>query len=233
MERFYIVYVTTNNLNGKIYVGSHSCFTLEDGYLGSGKVFRSALKKYGRANFSRIVIATIDNLEDAREFEELAVQEAITRLGRMCYNRSWSGTGAVAGEGNAFFGKQHSKETKEKLSKHAKSRTGEANPFYGKTHSKKAIEKMQATKKMNPVSKDILSRAQSKYLWYTPIGVFYSCYVAAEANGLGANLIKKWCTNSDRMINPNYQIPEKFWGRTAKENGFLQTEARGRLTTFP
>lgn len=222
MERFYIVYVTTNNLNSKIYVGSHACTKLDDGYLGSGKVLRSAIRKYGRLNFSREVIAVLNTLEDAREFEELVVQEAITKLGRMCYNRSWSGTGAVAGEGNAFFGKTHSDETRDILSQHAKLRTGKANPFYGKTHSTETINKIKNTKKCNPMSKEALTRALSRYMWYTPAGVYYSCHVAAEANGLGVNRIKKWCSNPDSMINPNYQIPEKYWGRTARENGFYR-----------
>ena len=222
MERFYIVYVTTNTLNGKIYIGSHACVALDDGYLGSGKVLKQSLRKYGRDNFTREVIGTFDCLEDTREFEELAVQEAITKLGRMCYNRSWSGTGAVAGEGNSFYGKTHSLKTKEKISKLASLRTGSANSFYGRSHSESAKEKIKLTKKLRPVDREVLSRVQSKYLWHTPAGVFYSCYIAAEVNGLGHNIIKKWCSNPDRMLRPNYQIPERFWNRTARENGFYR-----------
>ena len=222
MEIFYIVYVTTNNLNGKFYIGSHSCRSLDDGYLGSGKLIKLALRKYGRENFSRHVVSMCPSLSEARELEELLVQEAISRKGRLCYNRSWSGTGAVLGEGNAFYGKTHSEETKKKISSSASSRTGSKNPFFGKNHSLESLAKMKETKKANPVSSDILARAQSKWLWHTPAGTFYSCYDAAAANNLGYNCIKNWCKNSDKYVSPHYQIPEKYWGRTWKENGFYR-----------
>ena len=51
---------------------------------------------------------------------------------------------ATKGEKNHFYGKKHSKETKEKLSMLAKERfkNPENNPFYGKHHTKETKEKM-------------------------------------------------------------------------------------------
>ena len=51
------VYIITNQLNGKQYVGDHSTNNLEDGYLGSGVLLLRAKKKYGKENFSREVSA--------------------------------------------------------------------------------------------------------------------------------------------------------------------------------
>ena len=42
----YIVYITTNLINYKKYIGSHVCKDLNDGYLGSGTSLIQALKKY-------------------------------------------------------------------------------------------------------------------------------------------------------------------------------------------
>jgi hypothetical protein len=45
---YYILYKTTNNVNGMIYIGQHTTNRLDDGYLGSGKRLRRAIKHYGR-----------------------------------------------------------------------------------------------------------------------------------------------------------------------------------------
>ena len=50
---YYFVYKTTNKLNGKYYIGQHCTEYIDDGYIGYGKVFIKALKKYGKDNFYR------------------------------------------------------------------------------------------------------------------------------------------------------------------------------------
>lgn len=45
---YHIVYKTTNNVNGKIYVGVHSTIDIYDNYIGSGKTLKKAIKKYGK-----------------------------------------------------------------------------------------------------------------------------------------------------------------------------------------
>lgn len=52
------------------------------------------------------------------------------------------------GENNPFYGKKHSKKTKEKISKaHKGKQTGDQNPFYGKKHSDEVIKKISDTAK--------------------------------------------------------------------------------------
>ncbi len=50
-ERFYFLYKTTNKINGKYYIGVHSTYQLNDGYIGSGKRLRYSVRKYGKENF--------------------------------------------------------------------------------------------------------------------------------------------------------------------------------------
>ena len=52
----YIVYQTTNNLNGFIYVGVHRTTDLNDGYLGSGKKLKKAIEIHGIENFTRVIL---------------------------------------------------------------------------------------------------------------------------------------------------------------------------------
>ena len=50
-----IVYMTTNLVNGKRYIGSH-CGDPDSNYLGSGINLTHAIKKYGKENFERVVL---------------------------------------------------------------------------------------------------------------------------------------------------------------------------------
>jgi len=58
---FYYLYEVKNNLNGKIYVGVHKTKSLDDGYMGSGKVIRHAIKKHGVENFTKVILEQFDN----------------------------------------------------------------------------------------------------------------------------------------------------------------------------
>lgn len=64
METFYILYKTTNLINGKTYIGIHKTNNLEDGYLGSGFSLIKAVKKYGKNNFKREVLEFCNSYDE-------------------------------------------------------------------------------------------------------------------------------------------------------------------------
>lgn len=66
----HIVYVTTNTVNGKMYIGVHKCVNLNDGYLGSGYALKAAIKKHGVDKFYRKVLYCFDNAKDAYDKEK-------------------------------------------------------------------------------------------------------------------------------------------------------------------
>lgn len=72
---YYIVYKTTNLINDKIYIGVHKTEDLDDGYLGSGTYINKAIKKYGKENFSKDIIAICDSEEEMYEIEKLLVNK--------------------------------------------------------------------------------------------------------------------------------------------------------------
>lgn len=79
-KKHYIIYQTTNLVNGKIYIGQHQTYDVNDEYLGSGKILQQAIEKYGRENFKREILFDFDNFTDMDNKEkELVTEEFVKR----------------------------------------------------------------------------------------------------------------------------------------------------------
>jgi len=90
---FYTVYKTTNQVNGKIYVGVHMTNDLADAYLGSGIQLRNAVKKYGAENFKREFIKICDSSEEMHQIEaSIVTEEFVSRTDT--YNMKTGGIGS-------------------------------------------------------------------------------------------------------------------------------------------
>jgi hypothetical protein len=77
---FYIIYKTTNLINSKLYIGKHQTTDLHDDYLGSGKLLKLAITKYGKSNFIRETIFIFDNEDEMNQKEtELVTEEFCLR----------------------------------------------------------------------------------------------------------------------------------------------------------
>jgi hypothetical protein len=89
---FHFVYKTTNLVNQKIYIGVHSTEVVEDGYLGSGKYLRRAVRKYGSENFTREVLSFFKTRNEAFQYEaELVNLDFVKR--KDTYNLILGGNG--------------------------------------------------------------------------------------------------------------------------------------------
>lgn len=136
------IYITTNMVNGMKYLGQKS---FDDdykwkNYLGSGKIFKNAVKKYGKENFSRNIICFCNSPEELNQAEyDLSVFLNVVESDdwyNLCYG------------GEVPIGHKISEDTRNKMSEAQKARwtdelrkelgeqmSGEGNPFYGKHHS--------------------------------------------------------------------------------------------------
>lgn len=109
-KKFNYVYLTTNLINGKQYIGDHSTNNLKDNYLGSGRpLFQRAKKKYGKINFETKILEFFSSKEDAFFAQEKYIMEYDT-LSPNGYNISPKGGCACGVNG-------HSEETKRKIGK--------------------------------------------------------------------------------------------------------------------
>lgn len=113
---FGFLYVTTNLLNQKRYVGmckysrpNHRT------YLGSGKAIKRAIKKHSNSNFSREVIFEAETREELLRKEASFIEENNCVKDTSWYNLI---PGGFATRG--FSGRKHSAETKALMSKNHK-----------------------------------------------------------------------------------------------------------------
>lgn len=131
---YYFVYLTTNKINGKQYVGSHVTTNMDDDYIGSGRPYLSnAIKKYGKENFERTILKECVTIEEARLLEEPFIKKYKT-LAPNGYNLSPTG-------GTNQFGGRHSEESKKKISESLKGK------FKGRVFTEEWKQKLSDAKK--------------------------------------------------------------------------------------
>lgn len=81
---FFIIYKTTNIINGKTYTGKHQTKNLDDGYLGSGKLLQAAIKKYGKENFHREILHFCKSEKHMNVLEKILVVPDIETNYNLC-----------------------------------------------------------------------------------------------------------------------------------------------------
>lgn len=129
-KRHNIFYRTTNQINWKYYFGIHSTDDLNDGYLGTGKLIKRAIKFHGKESFHLTIIQDYPTRKEASDHEKLAVTMFQVE-DENCYNIKTGGDNECTyimtdehrrklcgrtGNKNPNFGKKLSEETKKKIS---------------------------------------------------------------------------------------------------------------------
>ena len=85
---FYLIYKITNNLNGKYYIGAHKTNNKDDGYMGSGKLIKRAIEKYGIENFTKEILVECNSVK-----EMFNAEKELVELNESSYNLKLGGDG--------------------------------------------------------------------------------------------------------------------------------------------
>lgn len=142
VPKYRYIYLITNLINNKTYIGQHSPKIDEDfnDYYGSGKLIKEAIQKYGKENFSKQILFEKDNvtIEEISEVEKYYIQQYKSN-GKAEYNIGSGGEGWNSTQAGKYANTP-------KQRKGASDRMKEFNKIYwtGKKKSKESIEKQKA-----------------------------------------------------------------------------------------
>jgi group I intron endonuclease len=125
------VYLITNIINNKKYIGSSRKIQVDENYYGSGKVLKNALKKHGKENFTRKILWEGEG--DARVMETYYLTKFNAANNSMFYNMT----------NDARGNNLHKEETKKTVSE----------KLTGRKFSKEICEKISKAKKGSTTSK--------------------------------------------------------------------------------
>lgn len=148
-----IVYMITNLINGKIYIGQSKYKNSK--YFGSGKLIKKAINKYGINNFKKDIICECNNREELDEKEIFYIKKFNSIIPNG-YNISRGGGREHHNDdtsekiSNSVKGKKHSEETKLKIGLSSKGKTYEQRYGYDKALELKKIRRMKM-KENNPM----------------------------------------------------------------------------------
>jgi hypothetical protein len=111
-KEYNYIYITTNLLNNKQYIGEHSSNNLDAvktiNYLGSGQLLKLKIKEYGRENFKKEILEFFPKKSDAHFAQERYIQK---------YNTLVPNGYNISPSGGLKYNGYHSKETIEIIQK--------------------------------------------------------------------------------------------------------------------
>jgi hypothetical protein len=107
-KKYHYIYKTTCIITEKFYIGMHSTDNLYDDYLGSGKILRLSINKYGTDHHILEILEFHDNRKALAAREKEIVNEELV-IDCICMNLK------VGGIGGAVIGHTTSEETKRKI----------------------------------------------------------------------------------------------------------------------
>ena len=204
----YTIYRVTHKESGKCYIGKHQTRDLNDGYLGSGKMIRRAVKKHGLSAFNKEVLHVFETESEMNAKEAELVTEGFC-LREDTYN--------LCPGGNGGFGYINGNESL-RLEKNKKAGL-KTQSLYGKTwtFSPEVREKMSQLSKQK--HKDGVCKPPP--VWSQPHSAATKQKMSLAKRGkyvgeLGSQYGTAWITDgvSSKKVKKSDPLPEGFrYGR--------------------
>lgn len=227
---FGYIYITTNLINGKKYIGKKESSVFIPEYLGSGKLIKRAIKKYGKENFIVEILQWCKTVDELNQAERYHIKLNNAQQDPMYYNISEGGDWGDISQGltaeqykrwgdkirEHHTGTTHSEETKRKISESRKKF------FQEKGYSKETIKKMRInnTGESNPN----YGKKQTEYHRQRVIEAHGKSVVVILPNKTQLTFIT--ITECKKYMKENYNVSEFLVKRLLKDNVPLQLPER-------
>lgn len=113
--KHYLIYKTICTITDRYYIGMHETPYMKDGYLGSGKILKASINKYGKENHIRTILHALNSRDEmiAKEIE-IVTENLLKDV--LCMNLTTGGHGGSNGP--------HTEEIKRRLSEQKKGQKG-------------------------------------------------------------------------------------------------------------
>jgi group I intron endonuclease len=148
------IYITTNKINGKKYVGKcQRTVEKSEHYLGSGNLLKHSIKKYGKDNFIKEILEKNLNLSNIQDRERYWIKILDTKFPKG-YNLTDGGEGLL----------NPTDETRKRMSEKNKKLSGVNSPKYGKPVSEETKKKISEKLKNRYRSPETIEKHKQKML---------------------------------------------------------------------
>jgi hypothetical protein len=168
-KNIHYIYKTTCNVTGRWYIGMHSTLNIDDGYIGSGKILRYSIRKYGVEQHTKEILEYYPTRE-ALVLREIEIVNKELISDGLCMNLKEGGEGGfISKEQQRHRSKCANKKLNEKLTNDPvfreewltkmkvalknsydigkKDKNWGVNGFKGKRHSDETKQKMSESSK--------------------------------------------------------------------------------------
>lgn len=112
MKKNYYIYLTTNLINNKKYIGQHYG-KINDNYLGSGVLLTKAISKYGKDNFKKEILKVCQNADELNYWEKYYITYFDAVNNDEYYNLAEGGINSDSFKNWNKYLKEHPEEAKE------------------------------------------------------------------------------------------------------------------------